>query len=214
MERVRRTNIARTKQVEQRQQRTQQILQVSAQLIQEKGFQGMTLQDVAEKLDFTKAALYYYVHDKQDVLFRIFMQTLEMALEAVKKIVEGELSPPEKLRAFIDHQVHMIAEHPELFTVYFNEKTQLTEEHAATASAMERQIVDAIAVVFQQGVKEGYFRDVEPMVAAFAIMGVSSWVYRWYRSEGHLSIDAVSKILQIVAFSGLELSMSSNMIKK
>jgi TetR/AcrR family transcriptional regulator, cholesterol catabolism regulator len=173
--------------------------------MQEKGFQGMTLQHVADELDFTKAALYYYVRDKQDVLFRIFLQTLEMALETAKAIVQSEMSPPEKLRAFIDRQVRMIAEHPELFTVYFNEMAHLTSEHAQTASDKERQIVQAIVTIFQQGVVDGYFRDVDPVVATFAVMGVSNWVYRWYRLEGQLSINEVSKVLQIVALSGLEL---------
>jgi AcrR family transcriptional regulator len=201
----RRTKIARTKHVELHKQRAQQIVRASAQLIQEKGFQGMTLQDVADELDFTKAALYYYVQDKQDVLFRIFLQTLEMALETAEEIVNSAMSPPEKLRAYIDRQVRMIAEHPELFTVYFNEKAHLTSEHSQAASDKERQIVHAIAAIFQQGVIDGYFRDLDPVVATFAIMGVSNWVYRWYRPEGRLSVDEVSKVLQIVTLRGLEL---------
>jgi AcrR family transcriptional regulator len=90
-----------------------------------------------DELDFTKAALYYYVQDKQDVLFRIFLQTLEMALETVEEIVHSAMTPPEKLRTFIDRQVRMIAEHPELFTVYFDEKVHLAAERAGTASDKE-----------------------------------------------------------------------------
>lgn len=164
----------------------------------------MTLQDVADELDFTKAALYYYVADKQDVLFRIFMQTLDMALAAVEEILHSALSPSEKMRAFIDRQVHMIAEHPALFSVYFNEKSHLTAEHARAATDKERQIVHAVAAIYQAGVEDGSFYALDPAVATFAIMGVSSWVYRWYRPGGRLSIDEVSRILQRVALQGLE----------
>jgi AcrR family transcriptional regulator len=164
----------------------------------------MTLQDVADELDFTKAALYYYVADKEDVLFRIFMQTLDMALAVVEDILRSTLSPPEKIRAFIGRQVHMIAEHPALFSVYFNEKNHLTAEHAQAATDKERQIVHAVAAIYQAGVEEGSFYALDPTVATFAIMGVSSWVYRWYRPGGRLSIDEVSHILQRVALQGLE----------
>lgn len=159
---------------------------------------------MADQLDFTKAALYYYVEDKQDLLFRIHMQTLEMALAAVESIVQSERIPPARLRAFIDNQVRMIASHHELFTVYFHEKAHLTAEHHEAVTSRERQIVRAIAGVIRDGVATGYFQQVDPTVAAFTIMGASSWVYRWYRPLGRLSIEEVSQILQTVLLSGLE----------
>jgi len=196
--------IARRKRIEHHRQRTQQIVTASAQLIHQKGFHGTTLQDVAEQLDFTKAALYYYVHDKQDLLFRIHMQALEMALAAVESIAQSERTPPDKLAAFIDNQVRMIASHPDLFTVYFHEKAQLTAEHHEAVTQKERQIVHAIAEVIRDGVATGCFQQVDPTVAAFTIMGASSWVYRWYRPQGRHSIEEVSQILQTVLLSGLE----------
>jgi AcrR family transcriptional regulator len=199
-----RVTIARKKRIEQYRQRTQQIVTASAQLIHEKGFHGTTLQDVADRLDFTKAALYYYVQDKEDLLFRIHMQTLEMTLAAVEAIVRSERTPPAKLRAFIDNQVRMVVGHPDLFTVYFNEKSHLTEEHAEAATKIERQIVQAITGAIREGVAAGFFHDVDPTVAAFAVMGASSWVYRWYRPQGRLSVEEVSEALQKVMLSGLE----------
>ena len=159
---------------------------------------------MADQLDFTKAALYYYVQDKQDLLFRIHMQTLEMALAAIESIVQSNRSPPDKICAFIDNQVRMIANHPELFAVYFNEKSHLTAEHAEATTNIERQIMHVVADVIRAGNDAGFFQDVDPTVAAFAVMGASSWVYRWYRSQGRLSIEEISKILQTVILSGLE----------
>jgi AcrR family transcriptional regulator len=200
------TTIARKKQSEQHQWRTQQILLASARLMRQKGFQGMTLQDVANELDFTKAALYYYVEDKQDVLFRIFLQALDMAVEMTESILHSQLSPSEKIRAFIDRQVHMIADYPELFTVYFNEKQHLSEEHALAATQRERQIVDAVATIYQEGSANGSFCDLDPMVATFAIMGTVNWVYRWYRPDGPRSLAEISQILQQATLRGLELA--------
>ncbi|MEO6891867.1 MAG: TetR/AcrR family transcriptional regulator [Ktedonobacteraceae bacterium] len=196
--------IARRKQIEQHHRRTQEIVDASAHLIQEKGFHGTTLQDVADQLDFTKAALYYYVQDKQDLLFRIHMQTLEMALVAVESIVQGATSPREKVRACLDNQVRMVARHPDLFTVYFHEKSHLTVEHTEAVTTMERRIVHAIVDVIRAGIAGGDFQDVDPTVAAFAVLGASSWVYRWYRPGGRLAIEEVSQTLQTMILSGLE----------
>ena len=198
--------IARKKRIEQHLHRTQEIVTASAQLIHEKGFHGTTLQDVADRLDFTKAALYYYVQDKEDLLFRIHMQSLEITLAAVEAIMRSDVPPPARLRAIIDNQVRLVASHPDLFAVYFNEKAHLTGEHFDSATKIERQIVQTVTGVIREGIAAGFFHNVDPTVAAFAVMGASSWVYRWYRPQGRLSIEEVSEILQKVMLCGFEIN--------
>src|SRR5215831_18866879 len=107
--------IARRKQPELHQRRTEQIVTTSAHLIQEKGFHGTTLEEVAEELEVTKAALYYYVKDKEDLLFRIHRHTLELALASVEAIMQSEQPPADKVSALIDTQVRLITSRPELF---------------------------------------------------------------------------------------------------
>jgi TetR/AcrR family transcriptional regulator, cholesterol catabolism regulator len=198
------STIARRKHLEQHQRRTEQIVTTSAQLIQEKGFHGTTLQEVAEELDVTKAALYYYVKDKEDLLLRIYQHTLELALASVEAIVQSEQPPAEKVRALIDNQVRLITSRPELFTVYFHEKAHLSAEHGEVATRLERQIVQRVAMVLREGIASGAFQDIDTTVAAFSVLGASSWVYRWYRPGGRLSVGEVSTILQRVILSGLE----------
>ena len=160
---------------------------------------------MAEKLDVTKAALYYYVEDKEDLLFRISLQTLELTLASVEAIVQSEQPPAAKVRALIDNQVRLIASRPELLTVYFNEKAHLSAQHYKEVTNLERQIVQRMVEVLRDGVAIGALQDVDPTVAAFTVLGASSWVYRWYQPEGRLSVDEVSNILQRVILSGLEM---------
>jgi AcrR family transcriptional regulator len=159
---------------------------------------------VAEELDVTKAALYYYVKDKEDLLFRIYQHTLELALATVEAIVQSDQPAAAKVGALIDNQVRLITSRPELFTVYFNEKAHLSAEHGEATTRLERQIVQRVATVLREGIASAAFQDIDPTVAAFAVLGASSWVYRWYRQGGRLSIDEVSTILQRVILSGLE----------
>ena len=199
--------MARKKQPEQHQRRTEQIVSSSAQLIQEQGFHGTTLEEVAEQLEVTKAALYYYVDDKQDLLFRIHLNALELILASVEAIVQSEQPPAAKVRALIDNQVRMITSRPELFTVYFNEKAHLNVEHKEVVTRLERQIVQRMALVLRDGIAIGAFQEMDPTVAAFAVLGASSWVYRWYRPDGKLSVAEISTLLQRVILSGLQTPM-------
>lgn len=196
--------MARKKRLELHHERREQIVQASARLIQEKGFHGTTLQDVADQLDFTKAALYYYVEDKQELLFRIHEQALTMLLEAVEAIVQSDQPAAAKICAFIDTQVHIIINRLDLFTVYIHERSYLLPEHAEVVTNMERQIVRTLQTIIREGIATGAFEPLDPTIAAFAILGASSWVYRWYRPQGRLSIEEISKALQRVVLGGLE----------
>jgi TetR/AcrR family transcriptional regulator, cholesterol catabolism regulator len=197
------TTPGRLRQAEQRRRRTQEILERSAQLIREKGFPGTTVEDVADQFDVTKAAIYYYVKDKQELLLQIHLQTLELALATVDEIAASDLTPPEKLRAFIRRHVGMIGERLDLFTVYFNEKHHLRSDDYATVTALERRLVDTLTRIYADGVASGYLRDLDPTVAALSILGMGSWIYRWYRPDGRLSLEQIAALMETVALEGM-----------
>ena len=50
------------------QERMTEITRAAADMISEKGFQGMSMQDVADRVGITEAALYHYVRTKADLL--------------------------------------------------------------------------------------------------------------------------------------------------
>lgn len=52
------------------QKRHRQILQAATKIIAAKGFWGMSLQDVADEIGITEAALYHYIASKNDLLTR------------------------------------------------------------------------------------------------------------------------------------------------
>ena len=49
-----------------------------------RGYHNTSLEDVAKTLDVTKAALYYYVTNKQEILFECHMMSLDFGAEAMK----------------------------------------------------------------------------------------------------------------------------------
>lgn len=204
------TTPGRVRQAEQRRRRTQEIVERSARLIREKGFPGTTVEDVADLFDVTKAAIYYYVKDKQELLLQIHLQTLNLALRTVEEIAATQAPPPEKLRSFIRRHVGMIAERLDLFTVYFNEKHHLRAEDLAAVTALERRLVDTLAGIYRDGVAGGQFRDLDPTVAVFAILGTSSWIYRWYRPGGRLDVDQIAALIETVALQGVLTDMEGN----
>ncbi|TRV81826.1 TetR/AcrR family transcriptional regulator [Streptomyces sp. 130] len=87
----------------------QRIQDVALELFAEQGYEKTSLREIAEKLDVTKAALYYHFKTKEDILVSIF-EDLNRPVEEL--IAWGEAQPrtletkKEILRRYSDALIH------------------------------------------------------------------------------------------------------------
>jgi len=183
--------------------RRQAILDAGALLMQQRGFVGTTVADVTGHLDLTKAAFYYYVENKEELLFQIATQTLELAAASIAGIERSAAPPDRKLSEMVDSFVRLVAERPAFFSVYFQEKGHLDAAHLRTVTRIERKIAGALERVLRDGMASGAFRTSDPAVAAFAILGMCFWVYKWFRPEGRSGVDEVSRTFQGLVLGGV-----------
>ncbi len=172
--------------------------------MQQRGFAGTTVEDVTGQLDLTKAAFYYYVENKEELLFQISTQTLALADASVSAIERSRTAPDRKLAEMIDSFVRLVAERPAFFSVYFQEKGHLGADHLKAVTRKERKIVGALERVLREGMAAGAFRTADPAVAAFGILGMCFWVYKWFRPEGRSTVDEVSASFQALALRGVQ----------
>lgn len=170
--------------------------------MQQRGFAGTTVEDVAGHLDLTKAAFYYYVENKEELLFQISTQTLELANASISQIERSGAAPDAKLGRMIDSFVRLVAERPAFFTVYFQEKGHLDGDHLRSVTRIERKIAGALERVIRDGIASGAFRAGDPAVIAFGILGMCFWVYKWFRPEGRANVDDVSRAFQALVLGG------------
>jgi len=182
--------------------RRQAILDAGALLMQQRGFVGTTVEDVTGHLDLTKAAFYYYVENKEELLFQISTQTLALADTSISAIERSDAPPDRKLAQMIDSFVRLVAERPAFFTVYFQEKGHLDADHLKAVTRIERKIAGALERVLRDGMASGAFRTADPAVAAFAILGMCFWIYKWFRPEGRSNVEEVSRTFQALVLRG------------
>ena len=62
------------------------ILDAALDLFVEHGFDGTSLREIAERLGFTKAALYYYFTSKDDILMALHMRLHEFGRDVVESL--------------------------------------------------------------------------------------------------------------------------------
>ena len=183
--------------------RQERILEAAAGLIHEKGYQATTIQDVADEVEFSKAAFYYFVKNKEDLLYQILLRTLTGALETVREILAGPGDPGGKLLRVVEAYVRMVGERPDTFAVYFKERAHLAPAHRETVTDLEREIVAELRRLFSQGVAAGGLRDLPPQAAVFGLLGMCFWTYEWYDRDGALTPAQLAEALRSLAAHGV-----------
>lgn len=167
------------------------VLRTAAQVFNEKGYLASTLDEVAERLNVTKPTLYYYVKNKEEILFECVRIGLTMLQEAIHDVGASGGSAADKLTA-------AMRKYTEIVTMDFGMCVIRVGEDPLPAESQQklRRIKAAIDLEFReliaQGIAEGSLKPCDPKIAAFTIAGAISWVARWYQPNGDLSVDTIA----------------------
>src|SRR4051794_15507806 len=87
------------------------VLEEAARRLNASGVSLASLSDIAQALGLTRAALYYYVEDRDDLVFQCYRRSCEVMARDLDAAAKGAGTGLERLKAFIEHSLD--AERPE-----------------------------------------------------------------------------------------------------
>ena len=177
---------------QQREVKRQAVLQVAAQLFNERGFHATSLDDIAARLNVSKPTLYYYVKSKDEILLQCVRQGLSMMLEGIEasRAAGGQA---------IDQLMTCMKVYARIVTQDFGMcLIRVGDEQVPSESRKElRRLKSAIDLEFRrlvaQGVQEGALAPCDPKMTAFVIAGALSWIARWYQPGGEYTAEQVGQ---------------------
>jgi TetR/AcrR family transcriptional regulator len=162
------------------------ILDRSAELFAEHGYDRASMSKIAEACGVSKANLYHYYRDKEELLFDVIRFHLEELLEVVEAADRPDLEPSERLRDLIAALLEAYRDADAQHNVQINGLRLLPADRQAELKAMERELVrifsDAVAGVAPQirGTKL-----LKPVT--MSLFGMVNWHYLWFKDTGEIS---------------------------
>jgi AcrR family transcriptional regulator len=163
------------------------IIQAAAQIFREKGYHGTSMQDIADAVQLQKASIYHHVESKQDILFTILEQALDMLIADMRAVVDSDLSPDEKLQLAMQVYIGRLTEDSDLSTVLLLEHRSLEDELRIKHNKRRDRYEILWRQMVQEGVDQGVFRPVDVSIVAFALLGVQNWMITWFKVGGRYS---------------------------
>jgi AcrR family transcriptional regulator len=160
-------------------ERREEILARASEVFDAKGYDAGTLDDVAHAMGMRKAGLYHYFDSKSELLYVLFDRAWELGFERMAGVDEIE-DPGERLAAIIRRHVGLIAERKSLFTVFLGRRPEFDEPAERAFLEKERRYVGIFARAVRGAAGAGRIPPVDPRAGAMALLGMTSWVYKWY----------------------------------
>src|SRR5207237_7975782 len=104
----------------------QEILRTAARLFQEQGYDATSMNDVAAALKLSKGGLYHHFQSKDEILFHIMSQAMDITEERIINAARRIEGPEERLRTLIRlHIGVVISEEDRQITVMLHENHPL-----------------------------------------------------------------------------------------
>jgi TetR/AcrR family transcriptional regulator, cholesterol catabolism regulator len=160
-------------------ERREEILARATEVFDAKGYDAGTLDDVARAMGMRKAGLYHYVRSKSELLFLLFDRAWELGFERMAGVEDIE-DPGERLAAVIRRHVGVIADRRSLFAVFLGRRPQFDEAAERMLLEKERRYVGIFARAVRDAAAAGLIPPVDPRIGAMALVGMTSWVYKWF----------------------------------
>jgi TetR/AcrR family transcriptional regulator len=161
----------------------ERILAESARVFNRRGYRTTTLEDIAEALGVTRAALYYYVESKEDLLFQCHQKALDLAIGAVRAALARTPAPDEQLRLVFRQYIEGMTDQLAGAVVLLFEGALSAELHRRIMTQRD-EYEGLLRDIIARGVAQKVFVPCDPKLIVFAILGALNWISRWYNPDG------------------------------
>jgi TetR/AcrR family transcriptional regulator, cholesterol catabolism regulator len=182
-----------------------EICRLAARVFYQKGYDGASMQDIAQAVGLTKAGLYHHVGSKDRLLFEIMNYGMNVLDEVVVQRVQSVVDPRQKLREAIIGHIDLIVRARDLeLTVILHENRSLKGSLRKKINARKRQYIHFLEEMIEQvQARTAAPPLVSPRLAAFALLGMINWLYQWYQPEGPVKQHELAQAYVDFFFRGL-----------
>ena len=179
------------------------IHEAGLQLIYTKGFEAMSLRDLAAKVGLQPGSLYNHIATKQALLFDLINNHMLRLHERVAAELEGITDPTERLKAFTAfHLTYHIERKREVF-IGSAELRSLEPKNRRRIVASRREYEDILADILEAGVKAKQFRIGDIRVSTYAILAMLTGICTWYDPKGRVSREELIAVHTRLVLSGV-----------
>lgn len=176
----------------------ERLLHATGELMTERRSTDVSLNDISNRCGVNSAMVKYYFGSKFGLMVELLRKVLGPAIIQLRHLADMPKSPQEKLRIHISGMANSYLRYP-----YVNQLMhQLLAEDPATfgpliATEFSKPIAEVQGRILQEGIASGLFKDVDPMMFYFHVIGACDQLFFGrYQMEHVFGVDEIDDALR------------------
>ena len=182
--------------------RKDQIMNAAQVVVASKGYDQARMDDIVEKAQLSKGAIYWYYKSKKDIYLSLIDYWFNEYSAGVLKSLEDKDSSSEQLKSLFEYFVDQFDKNPDTFKIMveFWRTSGLDVDFNNKLQEIYSQFLEYIIDIIKNGIESGEFKEVDPRITALSILinieGIH-WFTLFDKSgvEAHEYINTISNFI-------------------
>ncbi len=145
----------------------ERILQEGWSLFQQKGYRGVTVDEICQRCELSKPTLYYYFHDKEN----LFVQILKYKLLGFREVIEQPGTINEQLQR-ITLSILESFQNENSMSLLHREKLKTPENARKIRDAFHNELFGPLISLMSSGISQGELRGDNPEMLTLVFLGI------------------------------------------
>lgn len=170
------------------------LLREATHLFRERGFHATSMQDLAEALGMNRGSLYHYIESKDDLLWSILTNALDLlSARVAPMLTDPEVAPGQRLADGIREHLRVAADYADELSLIQIELRSLGEDRRRQMIQRRNAYEDLWREALRTAMDHGAVRrDADVRLTVIGILSACNWFTQWYRPDGPMSVDQIA----------------------
>ena len=187
--------------------RRKAILAAAEKRFAQEGFHATTLEQVADDIDISKATIYLYFTNKEELLFSILEGKFERYIRHIQGKLEGVGSLHEAITEMVTEGLQFLKKNHHFFRLAMVEQSKFeqTLSHETRQRFIHQQLefLSLIKNTFAAHMKQASIISYSPMSLALCVNGaITTHMMNWLVTGGKISLDKAREDILTILFHG------------
>jgi len=181
------------------------ILMKAKELFSKKGYSGTTINDLTSIFGVSKPSIYYYFKSKMEILLELHFKGFNEATKDLDGLLASNTPTKEKFRKVLELHIRNSINDIKLQRILYLDEMEMPRSLSNEIRKRRREYTNRIISIYEQGLREGIFKKLEPKTAVYILLGACNWLIMWYSDKKSPDPETIVQTLLTILCEGYEI---------
>lgn len=181
----------------------EKILDISAELFKNKGYENTTLKDIAKSVKKKKSTIYYYFSSKEEIFQNVVLNEAVQFRRCIIKSINAEENPIDKFKIYIIKRLEIINIYQNFHLTLKNEKFNHIHFFKRLNILYDKEEIRLFKNILKEGVKNNFLKqnfdiDLAAEAIIMAIKGIESSFFAINQNEDYK--NKIENIIELLLY--------------